>query len=168
MQHSSEMILFIIFYFILRVDCHLAVSCGKWEPICCCQIPLMSYVTPLSNGQISFLTRWQFYPFILDFLPFCMKLGMVDTSRNRFLSLPKTLNVLDNKSISEIFSCTMYVIMKIMEITYLYDNDFKTFIRWKFCSALKLNSMLGVDWSQMHLCWRLKLWVSKIQIGEQL
>ena len=85
MQHSSEMILFIIFYFILRVDCHLAVSCGKWEPICCCQIPLMSYVTPLSNGQISFLTRWQFYPFILDFLPFCMKLGMVDTSRNQFL-----------------------------------------------------------------------------------
>ena len=42
-----------------------------------------------------------------------MKLGMVDTSRNRFLSLRKTLDVLDNKSISEISN---HVIMKLVII----------------------------------------------------
>ena len=130
MQHSSEMILFIIFHFILRVDCHLAVSCGNPFAL----VRFLWWAMSLLCSTV----KYHFWPddsssrFLSIFLSFCMKLGMVDTFWNRFLSLPKTLDVLDNKSISEISLCTMQSFNH--EISYHYYDDFETFTRWK-CSA---------------------------------
>lgn len=83
MQHSSEMILFIIFYLIFRVGCHLAVSCGNPFALVRFLWWAMSLLCPT--------VKYHFRPddnstrFFCFFLPLCMKLGMVDTSRNQFL-----------------------------------------------------------------------------------
>ena len=150
MQHSSEMILFIIFYFILRFDCHLAVSCGNPFAVVRFLWWALSLLCPT--------VKYHFWPddnssrFFLFFLSLFMNLEIVDTSRNRFPSLPKTLDVLENKSISEISSCTMYIIIKLWKLVIIMTMILRPSLEGNFVPHWNWKNMLGVDW-----CSRLKL-----------